>query len=111
MTSNKDSAARERKYTMMTQAAVRPLVLKMAIPTTISMMVIAFYNLVDSFFVGHLSTEATAGVGITLTYMTVVQALGFYFGHGSGNYISRLLGSQKWHDAEKIAATGFFSAF
>ncbi|MCF0172913.1 MAG: MATE family efflux transporter [Bacteroidales bacterium] len=110
LNSEDDAAARERKFVAMTEAPVSPLVLKMAVPTTISMVVTTLYNLVDSVFVGHLSTEATAGIGITLTYMTVVNALGFFLGHGSGNYISRLLGAQKWNDAERIAATGFISA-
>jgi putative MATE family efflux protein len=43
--------------------------------------------------------------------MAIIQAIGFFFGHGSGNYISRALGAQKNVDAEKMAATGFFTAF
>jgi putative MATE family efflux protein len=43
--------------------------------------------------------------------MAVIQALGFFFGHGAGNYISRTLGAQNNADAGKMAATGFFTAF
>jgi putative MATE family efflux protein len=43
--------------------------------------------------------------------MAIIQAVGFFFGHGAGNYISRALGAQKMEDAEKMAATGFFTAF
>jgi len=42
--------------------------------------------------------------------MTIIQAVGFFFGHGSGNYISRQLGSKNYDEASKMAATGFFSA-
>ena len=73
-------------------------------------MVTALYNIIDAFFVGHLSTEATAGVGVSFAYMTFINALGFFFGHGSGNYISTALGAKKYDDAEKMAATGFFSS-
>jgi putative MATE family efflux protein len=43
--------------------------------------------------------------------MAIIQAVGFFFGHGAGNFISRALGAQNTSDAEKMAATGFFSAF
>ena len=95
---------------MMTESPVRQLVMKMAIPTIISMMVTALYNIVDAFFVGHISTEATAGVGVAFAYMTFINAIGFFFGHGSGNFISTALGAKKYTEAEKMAATGFISS-
>lgn len=94
---------------MMTQAPIRGLILKMAIPTVISMLVTSIYNLVDSFFVGHLSTEAVAGVGVAFAYMAFINACGFFFGHGSGNFISRALGSRHTENASKMAATGFLT--
>ena len=97
------------KYTEMTATPVRRLVLRLAIPTTISMMVTSLYNIVDAAFVGHLSTEATAGIGVSFAYMIVVQALGFFFGHGSGNYISRALGAKQQATATTMAAVGFFT--
>ena len=94
---------------MMTTAPVPRLILKMSIPTIISMLVTSIYNLADSFFVGHLSTEAVAGVGVAFAYMAFINACGFFFGHGSGNYISRALGARHIENAGKMAATGFFS--
>ena len=38
--------------------------------------------------------------------MAVIQALGFFCGQGSGNYLSRMLGAGKQEEAEKMAATG-----
>ena len=87
------------------------LVLALAVPTIVSMMVTALYNVVDAAFIGHLSTEATAGIGIAFAYMTFIQAMGFFFGHGSGNYISRALGAKKYVDAGQMAAVGFFTSF
>jgi putative MATE family efflux protein len=43
--------------------------------------------------------------------MSIIQAVGFFFGHGSGNYISRKLGARQSRDAEQMSAIGFFSAF
>lgn len=93
----------------MTETPVPRLVLRLAIPSMISMVVTAFYNVVDAAFVGHLSTEATAGIGIAFAYMTFIQAVGFFFGHGSGNHISRALGARRHDDAGVMAAVGFFT--
>lgn len=97
------------KYAEMTQTPVRRLVLRLAVPTMMGMMVTSMYNVVDAAFIGHLSTEATAGIGIAFAYMTVVQAMGFFFGHGSGNYISRELGARRQATASRMAAVGFFT--
>ena len=109
-TREEDEQQRHERFVMMTESPVRQLVMKMAVPTIISMMVTALYNIIDAFFVGHISTEATAGVGVSFAYMTFINAIGFFFGHGSGNYISTALGAKKYGDAEKMAATGFFSS-
>lgn len=102
--------ANEKKFKMMTETPVEPLILRLAIPTIISMLVTAFYNMADSFFVGKLSTEATAAVAVVFSLMAVIQALGFYFGHGSGNLISRELGKRNYNEVSYFASTGFFSA-
>ena len=109
-TRDDDEQQRHERYVLMTESPVRQLVMKMAVPTVISMLVIAMYNIIDAFFVGHISTEATAGVGVSFAYMTFINAVGFFFGHGSGNYISTALGAKKYDDAEKMAATGFISS-
>ncbi len=95
----------------MTETPIPRLVWRLAIPSMISMMVSAIYNVVDAAFVGRLSTEATAGIGIGFAYMTFIQAVGFFFGHGSGNHISRTLGARHYEDAGVMAAVGFFSPF
>lgn len=98
------------KFREMTETPVEKLVCKMALPTVISMLVSSFYNMVDTFYVGHLSTSATAAVGIVFSYMALIQAVSFLFGHGSGNFISRQLGQKNVKAASEMAATGFFSA-
>lgn len=74
------------------------------------MLITSFYNMADTFFVGQIGTTATAAVGVIFPLMSIIQALGFTFGHGSGNYISRKLGQGEVEDAKKMAATGFVSA-
>ena len=74
----------------MTQAPVGRLVGRLAFPCIISMLVTAFYNMADTFFVGMMdSNAATGAVGAFFSMMAIIQAVGFFFGHGSGNFISR----------------------
>ena len=99
------------KFIRMTTAPIRPLILKLAVPTIISMLVTTFYNLVDTLFVRQLENDSiVAAVGVVLPLMSIIQAFGFFCGHGSGNYISRALGRRDTKDAETMASTGFFYA-
>ncbi len=96
------------KYTFLTQAPVHRVIGAMAIPTIISMLLTSMYNLVDTFFVGQINTQSTAAVGVVFSVMFFIQAFSFFFGNGSGNYISRQLGAQNIKDAEVMASTGLF---
>lgn len=101
----------KEKFHQMTEAPVNTLILRLALPCIVSMLVTAFYNMADTFFVGMLeSNSATGAVGVVFSLMAIIQAVGFFFGHGSGNYISRELGKQNYKDASDMAATGFFYA-
>ena len=108
-------ALREEKFRKMTTEPVEKLILKLAFPTIISMLVTTFYNMADTYFVGkigsgetaevmsQMQTRAQAAVGVIMSLMAILQAFGFFFGHGSGNFISRALGQQDekasevWH--------------
>ena len=108
---NSDILKSEARYRRLTETPVPRLVMSLAVPTIISMSISAIYNIVDSWFVGHISTVATAGVGVAFAYQSLIQATGFFFGHGSGNYMSRALGARDTEGAGKMAATGFISSF
>ncbi len=100
---------RDKKYIQLTTAPIPGLVCRLAFPTIMSMLVSTFYNLVDSYFVGKLdSTSASGAIGIAFSLMSVIQAIGFFFGHGSGNYISRKLGAGDETEASVMASNGFF---
>ncbi len=65
----------------------------------------------DTFFVGMLkSNAATGAVGVVFALMAIIQAIGFFFGQGSGNFISRAIGHKNYEEASEMASTGFFSA-
>lgn len=101
----------EEKRIYMTEQPVKKLVCTLAVPTILSMLVTSFYNMADTFFVGKLNTQSTAAVGVAFSLMAIIQAVGFLFGHGSGNYISRQLGAGNVEEAEKMSSVGFFTSF
>lgn len=101
----------ELKFKQMTEPPVGKLICRLAVPCIISMLVTSFYNMADTYFVGMLkSNAATGAVGVVFSMMAIIQAVGFFFGQGSGTYISRELGRKNFQEASNMAATGFFSA-
>ena len=99
----------EEKFIQMTKPPVEGIICRLAVPCIISMLVTAFYNMADTFFVGMLkSNAATGAVGVVFSMMAIIQAAGFFFGQGSGNYISRMLGKKNYEEASTMAANGFF---
>ena len=106
----KETEKQNKKFKQLTESNVETLVIKLGIPTIISMLTTSFYNMADTFFVSKINTQSTAAVGIVFSMMAIIQAIGFFFGHGSGNYISLKLGAKETEEASKMAATGFLSA-
>ena len=98
------------KHQFLTEAPIPRVIGTMAVPTIISMMVTSVYNIVDTYFVSQINTQSTAAVGVVFTVMTIFQAIGFFFGHGSGNYMAISLGANDRREAEKMAVTGFVYA-
>ena len=113
-------AGYEEKFRKMTTEPVEKLILKLAFPTIISMLVTTFYNMADTYFVGKIGlgqvqeammqTRAQAAVGVVMSLMAIIQAFGFFYGHGSGNFISRALGKHDVKSAERVASSGFWYA-
>lgn len=101
----------EETYRRMTQDPISRLIAHLAVPTIISMLVTSFYNIADTVFVSQLGTQASGAVGIVFSLMSIIQAIGFTFGLGSGNYISRLLGAKERETADAVFSTAFFTAF
>ena len=105
--------ATQNRREYLTTTPVPKLILSLSVPTIISMLVTAIYNTADTFFVARVSTDsaintaATAAVGLVFTVMALIQATGFFCGHGSGNFLSRMLGAGNHKEADEMASTGF----
>ena len=100
----------ERKqFVKMTQTSIPRLVIGLGIPTMLNMMVTSLYNLADTLFVAGLGERAMGAVNVVLSLMSIIQAIGFTFGMGSGSIVSRLLGSRKREEADEVSSSAFFS--
>jgi len=102
---------KNEKFVKMTTAPVEKLVLSLAAPSITIMVISALYNMADTYFVSTLGTSQVAAVGIAFPLMAVIQAMGFFFGQGTGNYMARALGAQDTDGASRMAATGLISGF
>lgn len=102
---------REQQYEMMTKQPVNKLLIKLSIPTIISMMVTNIYNIADTAFVGTLGTSQSGATGIVFGFMAILQAVAFMCGQGAGSIMSRKLGAKEIEEATKYTSTGFFLSF
>ena len=105
----------EQQFVKMTQTPVKRLIISLGIPTIISMLVTAIYNLADTFFVSNIGigderTYASGAVGVVFSLMAIVQAIGFMFGMGAGSLISSKLGEKKDEEAQVVASSAFYIA-
>jgi len=111
MPQEKSGPDKNEKFVKMTTAPVEKLVFSLAVPSIVIMVISALYNMADTYFVSSLGTSQVAAVGIAFPLMAVIQALGFFFGQGTGNYMARALGAQDTDGASRMAATGLVSGF
>ena len=90
---------------------ILPLLVKTSVPTIIGMMVMVIYNLTDTFFVGMLNNKSmTAAIGVVFSFMSFMQAIGFWFGYGSGNRMSKKIGEDEEQEAEILSSVGILLA-
>lgn len=92
---------------IMLQGSVKRVILSLALPSIGSMLVTSIYNIADAYFISKISISASASVGIVLSVMAVIQAVGFAFGMGSASRISILLGKEEKEQAEVYASSAF----
>lgn len=99
----------DKYYEKMTQTPVSKLIIRLGIPTTISMLITGIYNLADTYFVGTLGESAQAATGILFTLQCIIQAVAFMLGHGSGTFVSKALADKNTKEATTYVSTAFFT--
>lgn len=96
-------------YKKMTQTPVAALILRLGIPTTISMLITSIYNMADTYFVGTLGESAQAATGVLFTLQTLIQGVAFMLGQGSGSFVSRELADRHADGASVYVSSAFFA--
>ena len=98
----------DANYIKMTETPVPKLIIRLGIPTTISMLITSIYNLADTYFVGTLGESQQAATGILFTLQAIIQAIAFMLGHGSGTFVSKALADKNTKEATEYVSTAFF---
>ena len=86
---------KEEKKQMMLNENIVTLLPKMAVPTITAQLITTIYNLVDTYFVSTLGTNATAAVGVNSSLERMITIIGSLIGAGACSYIARLLGAKE----------------
>ncbi len=92
--------------TFMKEKPVMPLVISMALPMTISMLVNALYNIVDSYFVAKISEDSMTALSLVYPMQNLITAVTVGFAIGVNAIIAFYLGAKKSETANKAASMG-----
>lgn len=96
----------EKKRKLFEDENVFSVVLKLAIPTMISQIILVIYNMADTFFIGLTESDVKlSAVTVCLPAFMFLSAIANLFGIGASATISRAIGNGKKERA--AAAAGF----
>ena len=103
--------ADETKIQLFEQKPVPAAVVKLAVPTVISSLVMVIYNLSDTFFVGMVNDPIqNAAVTLAAPVLLAFNAVNNLFGVGSSSMMSRALGKKDYDTVARSSAFGFYCA-
>ncbi|WED21638.1 MATE family efflux transporter [Vibrio sp. JC009] len=83
---------------------------QMTVPMVFGMVAILLFNLVDTFFVSLLGTQALAAISFTFPVTFAVNCITMGIGVGLSSCIGRLLGQNEHHGAARFASHGILLA-
>ena len=98
-------------HQQMVHSNIAKLILRLGIPTTVSMLITNIYNMVDTYFVGTLGVSQQGATGVLFTLQAILQAFAFMLGHGSGTHLAKHLAMKQERAASRYISTAFFMGF
>ena len=104
---NEEIMLRENKMGTM---PVNKLLLTISVPMMISMLLQAFYNVVDSYFVSKISENALTAVGLAFPIQNLMIGVAVGTGVGINALLSRRLGQKNQKGVNDTAMNGLFLA-
>ncbi|MBY6265741.1 MATE family efflux transporter [Azospirillum sp. 412522] len=82
---------------------VAPTMLRLAVPTTLVLVVQTLVGVAETYFVGFLGTEALAGVALVFPMLMLMQMMANGgIGGGVSSAVARTLGAKRREDAEAL---------
>lgn len=97
------ASAMNPRTRMLLQGAVLPTLLRLAWPNTLVMLAQASVGLIETWWVGHLGTDALAGMALVFPGFMMMQMLsGGAMGGGIASAIARALGAGRRDDADAL---------
>ncbi|AQW58287.1 MATE family efflux transporter [Vibrio owensii] len=106
---NKPGNQAEDKHGLLT-APIPDTLRKMTVPMTMGMIAILMFNLVDTFFISLLGTEALAAISYTFPVTFAVNCITMGIGMGLSTNIGRLLGQGHASQAARFTSHGLLLA-
>ncbi len=81
-------------------------IVKLAIPMTLSMLLIMMYNIADSIWVSGLGADALSAIGFVTPLYIILVGLGNGVAAGTNSLISRSIGAENYPQANNAALHG-----
>ena len=85
---------------------ISKLLLRLAIPSSLGLMFNTFYNIVDTYYAGLISTQALSALSSSAFLFFVIIGLGYGGSNGITTLVGHALGDQKHHEARMYASKG-----
>ncbi len=105
--------ASDKRTQLLGNASVPSAITKLAVPAIVSMVIMAVYNMADTYFVSLMSTGdlEVAAVSVFMPIMLIMQSVAVLFAAGGAALLSRQLGEGEKQRAGNTAAITLTLAF
>jgi putative MATE family efflux protein len=101
----------QQRDRMLGTESIGRLLVRLSLPASVAMIVMALYNLVDSIFVGRgVGVAAIGGLTISFPLQMLVMAFSMMIGTGAASVVSRSLGAGNRERAHRAAGNAMASA-
>ena len=90
---------------------VAPTLARLTGPMILGMVGMVGFNMVDTYFIGKLGTEALAAISFTFPVVFIITSIALGLGMGAGSAISRAIGAGDHHLVRRLTTDGLMLAF
>ena len=101
--------SKKEKIELFSDAPVWTAIIKLAVPTIISQLIIMIYNMADTFFVGRIGDPyQTAALSLAFPLSMILVLLSNLFGIGGNVVIARALGKNEFEKVKTVSSFSFY---